>query len=424
MADHLHRENRRTSPAFHVASATFPGQACDEKPFIEQVTRSVGFQSSYWNGNIPSGREFLRPSVDLPGASICFNGGSVGDLEISKAIGARVILSGEAGDFVTGENGLFNELLVQHKWSRILSQILSAESPKDRAGRLRSLRVVMREEASPSVLRIWKGLHPFRASEPAPNWLRGDLGALWGDPEFGRAPRLGIGSSRLQQRSWDYLRWSRLGWSVDFFGCYTADAGVEARYPFLDSRLVSFMLALPVEQRLMAGLRRWLHRRALRDVLPDGISRRSSKPVFNGAVVRWGHASLAPIREMLEGQEWRSGRFVEQREARKLFDSLSSRPQDAADRKGWIHVRAIVNIEAWHRAVFGYARMKETLAMSEIRTISESTRPREEDGRSPSTQPYEAPKLTSVGNVRSFLADGSSSGDDASGGNPLLSALP
>jgi asparagine synthase (glutamine-hydrolysing) len=413
MAERIYREEGQSRVPFSTASALYPGQSCDETPFIDAVTRWVGFPSCRWDANLPSGREFSHPAVSIPGTSVILPGGSIGDLEAAASLGARVILSGSPGDFVTGEIGLFNELLFRGKWLTLLRQISCAETPLERKIRLLLLRRAIGEEAPRPLVGAWRARNLLRPSVGPPAWLRSNLRDVWVGPAFRRPERLGVGSNRLQQGIWSSLRWPWIAWGVDFLGSYAASQGIEMRFPFLDARLVSFMLAIPYEHRLLGGLRRWLHRKALVGVLPDVIAQRSSKPNFDGTLGRWGRASLSSIRELIEGSSWHSDRFVDQREARVLLNRLASKIPEQTDREGWLNLRAIVNIEAWHRAVFVYPRTKEILPMSQTPTSSEL----EIGGANGvgSEQPYEPPKLIRVGNVRSLLATGTASVLDADG---------
>ncbi|WP_293068018.1 MULTISPECIES: lasso peptide isopeptide bond-forming cyclase [unclassified Moorena] len=56
-----------------------------------------------------------------------------------------------------------------------------------------------------------------------------------------------------------------------------AAAGIEARHPFVDKRLIEFCLALPSEQKLRQGWSRFIMRRALSKNLPDAIEWRGGK---------------------------------------------------------------------------------------------------------------------------------------------------
>jgi asparagine synthetase B (glutamine-hydrolysing) len=220
---------------------------------------------------------------------------------------------------------------------------------------------------------------------------------------------LGLGVNRLQQRIWDFLRWARIAWCTDMFGSYASSAGLEARYPFLDVRLVQFVLSVPPEQRLLGDLRRTLHRDAMSGVVPPGIATRSSKAIFDGAISQWGHRCQSEIRQILEDPQWRSEAFVDQASAREQFHRLISRPASHTDFEGWLGIRSIVHVETWLRAVFQYPHKQENLPMSEIGPEGEA---KAKEVSEVSQEAYVPPLLTHVGNVRDLLAGGSSPGPD------------
>jgi asparagine synthase (glutamine-hydrolysing) len=392
-------------PALHLVSATFPGQPHDETSWIEQVARSLPFEAHRWDGNQPSLREFTNPPLSIPGSSALFNGGSTGDVEIAERLGARVVLSGDPGDSVTGEHGLFNDLLRRGRWLALLRQIAFAGSSDERRLRLTLLKYALREESPRSLLRIWRALHWRRRPVAAPNWLRHAWTSGFIGPEFRSAPRLGIGANRLQQRIWDHLRWTRLAWSTDLMGTYAAGAGLEVRYPLLDLRLVRFVLSVPVEHRMLGSVRRTLHREAATGAVPDAIAWRATKPGFGRAVVQWGHRCRSVIRQILEEPQWHSERFVDRDRVRSAFETLLQRPADGAAFESWLGIRTVVNLETWLRAVFRYPRTKEILRMSETKPAREP----ESEGAGEhvgevSRESYVSPTLTPVGNVRDLLA--------------------
>ena len=394
LADRIYDDGDGGRPPFHVVSAVFPSQSYDESPFIDEVVRNVRFQAHKWDGNQPSRREFSHPSVSSPGSSVAFNGGSAGDIETAERLGARVILSGDPGDTVTAENGLFNDLLIRGSWVTLARQIASGGSSKERHIRLKLLRYAIREEAPPPLLQIWRAVNLRRQRTHAADWLRPHLREMWTGFESRSPPFLKLGSNRLQQRIWDYLRWSRTAWSVDLMGIYAASAGAEVRFPLLDTRLIRFVLAVPVEYRLLGGLRRSLHREAMVGIVPEGIARRSSKPGFSGALVQWGHACLPTIREILEGPQWHADPFVDRLPVRVALRKLASRPPDRADGEAWLNVRSIVHLETWLRALFRYPRMQETLPMSEIRETGEEEQVGDAGATSHSS--YDPPMLTQL----------------------------
>lgn len=67
---------------------------------------------------------------------------------------------------------------------------------------------------------------------------------------------------------------------------FIACCGITRAFPFLDRRLVQFMLAIPFEQKVQSGQTRFLHRNALRGILPDAVALRESKVGGMGFVCR------------------------------------------------------------------------------------------------------------------------------------------
>lgn len=65
-----------------------------------------------------------------------------------------------------------------------------------------------------------------------------------------------------------------------------ADRGIEARYPFLDRRLIELGLRLPAEHLRAGGGSRGLHRLAFGDRLPDGVAGRTDKAELTGSFAR------------------------------------------------------------------------------------------------------------------------------------------
>jgi asparagine synthase (glutamine-hydrolysing) len=61
----------------------------------------------------------------------------------------------------------------------------------------------------------------------------------------------------------------------------SAHTGVEWRFPFLDRRLIDFMLNVPGHMVFRGGVNRYTHRQAMQGVLPVEIRLRRSKARFN-----------------------------------------------------------------------------------------------------------------------------------------------
>jgi asparagine synthase (glutamine-hydrolysing) len=414
MADRVYSDDPGQRPPLFLASALHPGQPHDEKLFIDAVAGSMRFPARSWDGNVPSHREFSAPSLSFPGGSVFFGGGSTGDLEIAKQQGCRVLLSGEGGDQVTSENGLFHDLIARGRWLTLIRQITGSASAHDRSVRIRMARRAATDELPAPLVALWRLRHRRRPPLPAPSWLQRNQYPRWTDWRSWRPRRAGCWLSRMQAEAWGFLRWSRLSWVVDILGAYCADSGIEVRYPFLDIRLVRFMLAIPVEQRLLGPKLRWLHRQSMRPLLPPKVVERDFKANFSSAVVNWGRRSVQRMREILDDSDdaWLSRRFTDRRESLALLDQCSSASVDRPEHwENWRSLRSIINLELWHRAVLRYPLSQERMPMSKVSEVAEGKESTEPE-RLPRAA-YVPPVLTGIGNVRELLAGSNLSGTDS-----------
>ncbi len=85
-------------------------------------------------------------------------------------------------------------------------------------------------------------------------------------------------------------------YSVNYF---RSCSRVQPEYPYLDRRLVEFMLSVPFEQKVRPGRSRVLHRRALTSVLPVEIAERRSKAGADEPICRALRREWPRVRELL-----------------------------------------------------------------------------------------------------------------------------
>jgi asparagine synthase (glutamine-hydrolysing) len=88
-----------------------------------------------------------------------------------------------------------------------------------------------------------------------------------------------------------YLLNSILYWSLPSFLHYedrnSMAFSVENRSPYLDYRLVEFMLSLPNDFKIRKGVSKWILRESLKDILPAEIAKRKDKQGFYAPINRW-----------------------------------------------------------------------------------------------------------------------------------------
>ncbi|MBN1294731.1 MAG: asparagine synthase (glutamine-hydrolyzing) [Candidatus Latescibacteria bacterium] len=87
---------------------------------------------------------------------------------------------------------------------------------------------------------------------------------------------------------------------------------VEARLPFLDHRLVSFMFSLPPEQKIRDGWTKHIMRKTLHGIIPESIRTRTDKIGFTTPEARWFRQDLLPfIRNTLNSETTKKRGFYD-----------------------------------------------------------------------------------------------------------------
>ena len=120
---------------------------------------------------------------------------------------------------------------------------------------------------------------------------------------------------------------------------------LEAYYPFLDRRLVQFLLSIPFDQKRRPGTTRLLHRRALSSILPREITARRSKVGAEEPVTRALAREWPRVRGLFE-----SGTMVGEREL-VLETPLRETVDRAHDGRvsNLFSLIRVIALEAWHQ---------------------------------------------------------------------------
>jgi len=204
-----------------------------------------------------------------------------------RSQGYRVVLSGIGGDKVTGSGVPNPTPELQNLLARVrfvtLSRRLNAWAMKMRKSQLSLLWEAARGFLRLTLADLPKEVHPtpeFRST-----FVRRNRTALCGYPSrlklFGPLPSF--------QHSIDALNADRR--LLAYFSLQP-ELLRDLRYPYLDRTLREFMYAIPPEQIVGLGQRRFLMRRALVGIVPDEVLRRTRKRVLpkqapNTASTQW-----------------------------------------------------------------------------------------------------------------------------------------
>ncbi len=207
----------------------------------------------------------------------------------AQRAGLKVVLDGVAGDVVLGEGSQMARHLRAGQWRRAwrdakgLQQFWGegSESPAHQ------IAVAARGAVVPGWLRLLR--HRLRGKAPPPPLPRDHIL----DPGF--AARAHLIDSLIADRAGDRTRnmgfaeeriwsWPRSGITVgrERYDRIAADFGIEARDPYMDLRVRTFCLSLPMDQFQADGWPKIIQRRAMEGLLPDAVRWRRGKEHLGG----------------------------------------------------------------------------------------------------------------------------------------------
>ena len=186
-------------------------------------------------------------------------------------------------------------------------------------------------------------------------WLRGGTSSAWSFSDLGRylpgrlretfsvvgrvgagnlreysqslRPALGAGNSLAERQRTD-LTFSSIPALLHHEDRTAMAHSVESRLPFMDYRLVEFLLRCPAVLKLRDGWSKWLLRTALADTLPEKIRFRRTKLGFNTPEKKWMQLGLQNgYRRTWDSPDLRMSRFLDpakfRRECQALVDGSS-----------------------------------------------------------------------------------------------------
>lgn len=124
----------------------------------------------------------------------------------------------------------------------------------------------------------------------------------------------------------------------------TMAAGIEARMPFLDHRLVEMVSALPADYRLRGRTTKWILRQAMTRLLPEAILKRP-KVGFRVPVNVWFQHRLRDyVRDQLTGSRSLTRSYYKADALRKVLDEHASGRQNH-EKLIW----TLLSLEIWHQ---------------------------------------------------------------------------
>ncbi|MBI4454477.1 MAG: asparagine synthase (glutamine-hydrolyzing) [Acidobacteria bacterium] len=254
----------------------------DERRWARQVAQAIRAELSEFHSACLNPLEDLDDDLDrFECPVVALNRKLAAELgKLLGSRGCRAILSGAGGDQILDEYGHAADLVKSLRPWRIASDLRTFAA--DYGADPWSFARMAFNNIVPQIFKYW-GKHIVRGVPPY--WMNRKLALEMGLRERTRRPRHTLRFPSYSQ-SISYLEtfnpYHALSMEVDERSA--ARQGVEVRYPYLDSRLVEFMLSIPPNVRTVGGKRKYLLRRAMEGVLPEATRLRQGKGDYTDEV--------------------------------------------------------------------------------------------------------------------------------------------
>lgn len=298
-------------------SLVFDALPCDERRYIAEVSRSSGVAVEFVLADDAGLR--LDPGVPEPFPGVpCDATFSMNFpmLERAKSQGVRTLLWGFGGDELLSSGDAYLADFVRRRRFRAAAEAVCdrvrqygpVELPRSAAALARPL--------VPGPLKAAVRLLKSRGSRPRwirPEFLRGS-GAL--DPLPEPKPRFGCEAQELIYRTLSTGRLSAL--TLPGAAALASAFSMEFRHPFLDRRLIEYVLGLPAERaELFAG--KLLLREALPGILPEAVRTRLDKTDFSPLIHCTIRGQSDIIGSLIRGSELALLGAVDRNSLEKVF---------------------------------------------------------------------------------------------------------
>jgi len=258
MAARVAARGGRPSP--RAFSLIYPGDPCNEQPFIEAAATHAGIESiCVAHPDVNPYEDDVRRYRDLPNSP----GGAGSDplFALAREQGVRVMLTGAGGDeWFSGHQSHYADLLRRGRFLSLCRDVRDDIRADALSGWRRAVWNTVRPMTPDRVLDLAR-----RAvgHAPIPAWIRPEFAARVGlrDRLYDVPRRFGFPTHAQNEQ----FREGANGFSIyagELFERSISRFGLEAAHPLDDRRLMEFGMALPEEQRWTRGSRKAILRRA------------------------------------------------------------------------------------------------------------------------------------------------------------------
>jgi asparagine synthase (glutamine-hydrolysing) len=324
-------------------------QECDERSYIFCTAAHLGIDvalidtEQFWYLGDSNAE---RPQIESParGPEPSFHE----MLARIRSRGARVLLTGNGGDeLMAGSPLVYLDRLLQGDLRVLVETTRHAIKHRFAGGRI--LYRYFGQPLFPAAdrkLRKMLGRFPMEI----PEWLlpefvaRTRLTDRVPSAYFPAHHRRGAAWQELYDQMMHLHSWER---AISWYTSHASPFGVEVRYPFLDRRLVEFMLAIPPRQRSQPGCYKPLLRQSMAGLLPEIVRQRADKTTHRAFIdfaVR--HRRRAKIEKLLQNPVAAEMGIID---CDKLYSAYQSFLRDDSKRSQYLW--NTFSLEVWLREI-------------------------------------------------------------------------
>jgi asparagine synthase (glutamine-hydrolysing) len=284
IAQQLYREGKALPNGFDTYSILFDSLPCDERHDIEEIVKRHGLRAHFVQFADVQTIELDRPRA-YPGVLYdpttyaCFS-----LLQKASDQGSRVCLWGTGGDEVLTPGPSYLATLLRYgRIGPFVRQLLYAAGVCG----IPAWKFAWDYCARPAIPSAVKA--PFRrirrqvTADGLPAWISRDFVQTTVPPTAGQMTTKPFNSLSQRQLYAVLIDGWQLGMLLGHLDAMGSSQSAEFRHPFLDRRLIEFVMRVPDRHKVGKGETKALLRNAVRDILPERVVSRLGKVVFTHA---------------------------------------------------------------------------------------------------------------------------------------------
>lgn len=348
LVDRLMRENGLKIPGSDIQktfSARYGDQRHDEGRFIEAVVNQTQSDAHFV---YPTGEGLLKEidqiiyHQDEPfGSTSIYAQWCV--FRLAKASGVKVVLDGQGADeLLAGYDGFYitymADLLRSLRWVQLLDEARKFVAIRPTY----SLSKVFYSVGVASLPRHFKQVlrRVRHLGRPSPNWLHPDMAQLYQQHPREKYPR------SLDEAFVQTLTETTLPALLHYEDRDSMAHSIESRLPYLDYRVVEFLLAVPADQKISFGINKRVLRAAATGLIPEVVRQRRDKIGFSTPEDVWFREAMRGfIESIIASKQFQNRPYFDCKAVQAFVQSyMEGKNNDSSA------LWRIINLELWLRS--------------------------------------------------------------------------